>query len=126
LPQIQVWINNDDAANVEKLVKTLNDAMVDNKDKRLKAFFIFVDESGDKVEPKLTALAEKAKSDAVCLTYLSSKDRGVRAYKINVDAEVKNTVLLYRNKTIVSKHVNLVADEKGLSTLKTSIDELLK
>jgi hypothetical protein len=126
LPQIQVWINNDDPSNVEKLVKTLNDSMIANKDKRLKAFFIFVDETGDKISPKLTSIAEKTKADAVCLAYLSSKDHGIRAYRINVDPEVKNTVMLYRSKTVTSKHVNLVADEKGLAALNASISDLLK
>ena len=126
MPQIQVWINNDDPANVEKLVKTLNDAMISNKDKRLKAFFIFVDDSGSKIEPKLTAIAEKTKSEAVCLAYLSSKDHGVRAYKVKVDPEVKNTIMLYRNKTIISNHVNVVADEKGLATLSAAVSDLLK
>jgi hypothetical protein len=125
LPQIQVWINNDDPANVEKLVKSLNDSMLANKDKRLKAFFIFVDDTG-KIEPKLAAIAEKTKSDAVCLAYLSARDHGVRAYKVNVEPAVKNTIMLYRNRTIVSNHVNIVADEKGLATLNAAVNELLK
>jgi hypothetical protein len=126
LPQIQVWINNDDPANVEKLVKTLNDAITENKEKRLKAVFVFVDDKGKSLEPRLTALAEKLKAPDLMLTYLSSKDEGVADYKVNLDPTVKNTVMIYRNRRITSKHVNLVADEKGLETLKASIAEVVK
>lgn len=126
MPQIQVWINNDTPSNVEKLVKTLNDAVVDNKEKRLKGFFIFVDPSGKKIEPKLEAIASKTKSNDVCLAYLPPKDGAVTAYKINLDPAVKNTVMLYRDRTVVVKKVNLVADEKGLAELKTAIGTLLK
>jgi hypothetical protein len=126
LPQIQVWINNDDPANVEKLVKTLNDAVVANKSKNLKAFFIFVDENGKKHAPKLEALAAKTKSNDIALAYLSPSNEAVKAYKVNLDPAVKNTVMVYRRKRVTSTTVNLVADEKGLAGLKTAISEILK
>jgi hypothetical protein len=126
LPQIQVWINNDDSANVEKLVKTLNDAVVGHKDKKLKAFFIFLDENGKSNAPKLAALADKLKSQDLALAYLSPKDEAIRAYKVNLDPSVKNTVMLYRQRRITSKYVNLQADEKGLAQLGSAITDLTK
>jgi hypothetical protein len=126
LPQIQVWINNDKPENVEKLVKTLNEAMVANKNKKLKIFAIFLDGSKEKMEPMLTKLAEKAKAPDMSLTYISPKDDAIKAYKINLDPEVKNTVLLYRDRTVTANIVNLVADEKGLDALSKSITDLVK
>ena len=126
MPQIQVWINNDDSANVEKLVKTLNDAVIANKAKYLKAFFIFVDPTGKKIEPKLADIAKRTNCNDVALAYLSPKDSAVKAYKVNLDPSVKNTVMLYRDRTVTSTKVNLVADGKGLADLKAAIKTLVK
>jgi len=126
VPQIQVWINNDNSANIEKLVKTLNDAVVANKGKSLKAFFIFVDATGKKIEPRLAEIAKKTNSQDVALAYLSPKDYAVNAYKVNLDPSVKNTIMLYRNKRVTETKVNLVADEKGLADLKSAIKNLVK
>jgi hypothetical protein len=126
LPQIQVWINNDDPANVEKLVTKLNVAMAGQKEKQLKAFFIFVDDSGAAISPMLTRLAEKTKAQDVCLAYLSPKDAAVKAYKVNLDPGVKNTVMLYRKRRITSKFVNWTANEKNDADLSSAIEELVK
>lgn len=124
MPQIQVWINKDDSNNVAKLVKQLNGAMLANKDKKLKAFFIFLGD--EKLSPALTAIAEKANANDVCLAYLSPKDEAIKAYKVNLDPAVKNTVMLYKRRTVTSKIVNLVADEKGSAQLDSAIADLLK
>ena len=126
MPQIQVWINKDTDTNVEKLVKSLNGTVTANSDKRLKAFFIFVDDTGKQFEPELTLLAKKTDSNDVALAYLGSNHQGVRTYKIYLDPEVKNTIIFYRNRKVLAKEVNFVADEKGLSKLKSDIDLILK
>jgi len=108
------------------LVKTLNEAVQKNGDQELKAFFIFVSEDGTALSPKLAAMAEKAKANDVALAYISPKDYSLGAYKINLVPEVKNTVILYRNKRVTSKFVNIKADEKGLAELQTAVSELVK
>lgn len=123
---IQVWINKDDDKNVETLVKTLNDSVIANKEKELKGFFIFVDEDAKGIEAKLTKLAEKQSANDVALAYLSKSSEGVVNYKINLDPEVKNTVIVYRNKKVTAKFVNLSADEKGLADLQTALSDVLK
>ena len=106
------------------LVKSLNEAMGANKDAQLKAFFIFVSDEPAKLEPELAKLAEKTGANDVALAYVGSDDGALRAYKINLVPEVKNTVMLYRKKRVTHKFVNLKADEKGLAELKTAIGEL--
>jgi protocatechuate 3,4-dioxygenase, beta subunit len=126
-PQIQVWINNDDSKNVETLVKTLNAAVQENKDKELKAFLIFVsDEDKKAVESKLSSLAETTSVKDLPFTYVSTKDKSVKDYKINVSPEVKNTVMVYVKKRITAKFVNLKADEKGLAELKSAISSVVQ
>lgn len=78
------------------------------------------------ISPKLTAIADKAKAQDVCLAYLSTRDPGVKAYKVNLDPSVKNTVMLYRKRRVTSKFVNWVSDEKSDAALKSAIDELVK
>lgn len=83
-------------------------------------------EDGKSLSPKLASMAAKAKAKDVALAYISPKDYSLGAYKINLVPEVKNTVILYRNKRVTSKFVNIKADEKGLAELKTAVSELVK
>lgn len=107
-------------------MSALNKAVLDNKGKNLKAFFIFLDSTGKAIEPKLTAIAKKTNSYDLGLTYLSPKDPGVAAYKVNLDPAVKNTVMLYRNRKVTAKFVNLSAKAKDLAALKASIAKLVR
>lgn len=111
---------------MKALVKSLNEAVNSNKDQELKAFFIFADDNGKALSPKLTKLADETKAHDVALAYIGRDDYSVGAYKINLVPEMKNTVLLYRNKRVTNKFVNLKADEKGLAELKSAIAELVK
>ncbi len=126
MPQIQVWINNDDDKNVEKLVKTLNEAVLANKAKNLKAFFIFVTDKGKSFEPKLLKVEAATGAHDLALAYVPPKHDGVAAYKVNLDSGVKNTVMLYRKRKVTAKFVNLAADEKGLKELSAAVTELTK
>ena len=100
--------------------------MVANKDKKLKAFVIFLSDNGKAMESKLAAIADKTKSEAISLAYISPKNEAIEAYKIKIDPAVKNTVMIYKRKRITSTQVNLVADEKGLGTLQSAIADVLK
>lgn len=124
MPQIQVWINKDSDANVEKLVKTLNQAGVAKKAKKLKVFFIFVDKTGTAIEPHLTALANKENAQDLALAYLAPDHEAVTDYKINLQPQVRNTVMLYRNRMITWKRVNVQAKDADLADLTKAIDEL--
>ena len=126
MPQIQVWINNDKPENVEKLVKTLDDSVIAHKEQKLKAFVIVVTDDSKKADADLTALADKQKANEICLAYIEPKNEAVGYYKVNLDPEVKNTVMLYRHKVVTAKQVNVVADEKGLASLQKDIADLIK
>jgi len=100
--------------------------MLAHQDKKFKAFVIFLDKDGKKHEDQMASVAEKVKASQVMLMYIAPDDDSVGDYKVNPAADVKNTVMLYRNLTVKSKNVNLVADDKGVATLKSEIDDLLK
>ncbi len=124
-PAVQVWVNNDDPKNVEKLVSTLEKSLEANKDKKMKAFVIYLNpgkKSGKLLEKDLTAMAKKNKIERVSIAYLTNpKDEAISEYKINTDAKVKNTVFVYKEREVKTKFVNLVADEKGLEELNQAI-----
>lgn len=124
MPQIQVWINNDDSTNTSKIISALNDAMRERKAQRLQAFAIFVSGAGKAIEPMLSGIEISTGAHDIGLAYLPPANRAVSAYKINLEPEVKNTVMFYRNKTIAATEVNLTADAKGLATLKADIAKI--
>lgn len=98
--------------------------MVEKKDKRLKAFVMFIDDNGKSNEAKIAAYAEKAKASDIMLTYVGRKHEGIGLYKVNTSPEVKNTIMVYRRKQVTAKFVNLVANEKGLGELKQAIADI--
>ena len=75
---------------------------------------------------QLQEVADKAKAQDIALAYLSPKDGAEKAYKVNLAPDVKNTVMLYRDRTVTAKYVNFVADEKGLKALRADVAKLVK
>ena len=71
-------------------------------------------------------MAAKAKFDNIAMAYLPTKDKAIQNYKVNVDAAVKNTVFVYRDRKVVAKFVNLKADKAGLSDLHAAIAKASK
>jgi hypothetical protein len=126
-PQVQVWVNGDDAKNVEAIAKLL-DKRVGNWDKsNLKAFFIFVTDSANKgaTAKKIEDIAAKS-GVKIALAWIDKGNQAIGQYKVNTAADVKNTVIVYKDMKISSKFVNLKADEKGLAELNSAIDGITK
>ena len=119
-PQVQVWVNGDDEKNITAIAKLLNDATKDMKKSELKTFVIFVTDDAKKAEAMLAQLAEKTGHE-VALAYLAKKNEAVSNYKVNLSPDIKNTVFVYKNRTVQAKYVNLKADEKGLAQLGASV-----
>ena len=127
---MQAWINSDDSKNVAALVATLEKAAKENASKRLKAFVVFINpakESAEIMEKRLAKLATSEKVEIVALTYLPGpSDEAVSAYRINTDPKVKNTIFVYKNRTVDTKFVNFTADAKGLQELHSAIKKILQ
>jgi hypothetical protein len=127
---VQVWVNTDSLENVGKIAQALESAMKKYQGKEFKAFVIFVNsekKDSTALSQVLTGLAEKYGLNQVALAYLAPGDsRPLQAYRINTDAQVKNTVFVYLNKKVTAKFVNLVANEEGLSALEKAIGDVAK
>ncbi len=121
-PQVQVWVNDDDMKNVVAISEVLDKKMKGNKE--FKAFVIVLTDKPEETAKFLAAVAERAGLKDVALAYLSKSDSAVKNYKVAVNAEVKNTVFVYKNKQVSEKFVNLKGDEKGLNSLTEAITKV--
>lgn len=126
-PQVQVWVNGDDSANVGKIVSTLNKAMEANKAKEFKAMVVILAPAGKKgayvsmVKGMISNLKQPT-----AVSVLEKNEDAVSAYKINTSAEVKNTVLVYKNWKVAETMTNLKADEAGVKSLNAAIAKIAK
>ena len=128
-PAVQAWINTDDEKNAGALVSALEKTSKDNPNAKLKAFVVFMNpkrEAGDAIAKRLAALGSANKAVNVSISYLPGPtDEAVQGYGINTDAKVRNTIFVYKNRTVSSKFVNLTADAKGVSSLNEAIKQVL-
>ena len=127
-PQVQVWINGDNDANVSGIAKTLGVAMDKYKNKEFKALVVFVtnNPSDTKLADKLKTVAKATKSEKVGMAIIGKSDSAIEDYKINTNADIKNTVLVYKNKSVTTSMVNLKADANGLKSLNAAIESINK
>jgi hypothetical protein len=125
LPQVQVWVNADKAENVAALAKLLNDATEAKKDAKLRTFVIFVTDSKhtSALKDYLPKLAERV-GNSVHIAYIDRSDEALANYKINTAADVKNTVIVYKNRKVTETFVNLSADAKGKVALTDAINKI--
>ena len=125
-PQVQVWVNGDNAKNVITIAKNLDAAMDTKKSKEFKALIVLVGDSASKdylsAMAKNVAKTEKLKN--VDIAVIDKKDEAISNYKINLDGSVKNTVFVYKNWKVEDKMVNFVADAKGITALNSAINKI--
>jgi len=125
-PQVQVWVNGDDAKNVTAIATELQKQIDANKKSEFKAMVVWVtnDEAG--ATETIKNLVAKTGAKDVALSILPKGDEAVTAYKVNLSNDVKNTVFAYKNWKVEAKMVNLKSDAKGLAALDGAIDKLVK
>jgi hypothetical protein len=128
LPMVQVWVNGDDMGNVLEISKTLEKAVEAKKRSQFKAFVIVLTDKAKSKETAaaLEAAAAKAGFNDLAVAYLSKDDHAIKDYKVNTAADVKNTIFVYKDRTVQTKFVNLKGDKAGLSSLNTAIDKIAK
>ncbi len=118
-------MNTDDEKNVTAIAEDLEQQTKEHSAQDLKAFIVFMNPKGEAdaaLKKDLEKLAGDKKLHNVALLYVNGpKDPAVGGYEINPDSKVKNTVLVYKNKTVSANFVNLVADKQGLESLNSAI-----
>jgi hypothetical protein len=127
-PQVQVWVNGDNLENVAKIAKALQTATETHKSKELKTMVVFL--AKPEKQAALTATIKTAAKETgakdVAMALLDPSDEAISAYKINTAADVKNTVIVYRNWKVTASMTNLKADDAGKSALMAAIANATK
>ncbi len=129
-PAVQAWINTDNEKNVEALIGALEKASAKYADQNFKAFVVFMNstrEGADAIKARLAKIGEKHNLQHVALTFLPGPDhQAVKGYGVNTDPKVRNTIFVYRNRTVDAKMVNFEANEKGIAALHDAIKQVVK
>ena len=120
-PAIQVWLSpKESAENVEAFAKAISEAVKTHKESEFKGFLINLTMCDGCVN-KAKAMAKDTAYTNIGIATLSMEDKAVARYKVNTSNEVKNTVIVYKDKKVVSKFVNLKLDKYGLKKLNAAI-----
>lgn len=138
LPAVQVWLSNDKSDAAVAIAKTLEAEMISaNKDSlKLKAFMVFTQGGSDPannccatpdiLEATLSKLAETNGIKNVALAWLPSDAEAFKAYKINRDPAVENTVFVYKGRKVIAKFVNMKGKKKDLANLQAAVQKILQ
>lgn len=127
-PQAQVWVNGDDTKNVVAIASGLSKAMQTYKSKEFKGLVVFLtDKSNAKAtEAAILSAAKLPSTQGVGMAVLDRDADYVENYAINTSADVKNTVVVYKNWTVTQNLVNLKGDAAGLAQLDKAIANAAK
>jgi protocatechuate 3,4-dioxygenase, beta subunit len=127
-PAVQVWVNTDKLDDVMPIAMELEKVIRAVGIDKERAFVVFTNSSkkpAAEMKDTLSAIAKKAGLEKVALvTVPSASDaKTAKLYKINPDASVENTVLVYANRKVVAKFVNLKGDKAGLAQLVAAMEK---
>ncbi len=117
--------NKPNWVDIKKWLTFLEQQSVE-RSKYLKAYFVYGnnnDYSKDSRQKELEKIGIELNLKNIALTFVpsfSDTDSEVHLSKINPDAE--NTFIIYRNRTIISKFINLKATEENFRLLVTELD----
>lgn len=120
-PAVQVWLSPEAKADAPKFAEALEAAVTTHKDKDMKAFVVMMTMCDGCVNAAKN-IGKADKNKHVAITYLPTTDQGVKGYKINTSKEVKNTVMVYKDRKISQTFVNLTPDKEGIAKLNKAID----
>ena len=125
-PAVQVWLAPDESTeNAAKFTEALGKAMSAHKDKDMKGFVVMMTMCQGCVA-KAEKFGKEMAVKNVGVTYVATTDPAVKGYKINTSKDVKNTVMVYKDRKIVSTFVNLTPDKEGLAKLNAAIESVTK
>ncbi|MBL8065392.1 MAG: hypothetical protein JNM34_05980 [Chthonomonadaceae bacterium] len=116
-PAVQVWVHGDSQENVASIVKCLKQNMEDHKAKEFKAMVVMVADSASQKEDMKSMIADHCKEmgkDGVAIAVIDRDNEALKAYKINLDPSVKNTMIVYKDWKVAKTLVNVkMSDEKA-------------
>lgn len=121
---MQAWIQTDSVDNAFKITQHLSDAVKANTGFEFKAFVICMPtatQTGKAFAETLQKLAAEKGIENVGIAYVERGNEAIGIYKMNTASEMKNTVIVYKNKRVTSKFVNLLFTDEGRKALSDAI-----
>lgn len=123
-PAVQAWISPSESHDtVAAIAKTLSANIKAHKDADLKGFMIMLTMCSA-CEGKANKFAESAKIENLGIATLSTTDGAVKNYKVSTEKDVKNTVIVYKDKKVSAKFVNLTNSKEDLAKLEAAIQKV--
>jgi hypothetical protein len=126
LPAVQVWVNGSPTADAAKIASNLDKQMTELNGQKLKfkSFMIFKSEEGKKIEGALQTMAKNNHLGSIALAWLPAGSDALGEYSINPQAHT--TILVYKNRQVKDKFIDLKTDEAGLKSLDAAIHRIVK
>jgi protocatechuate 3,4-dioxygenase beta subunit len=126
-PGVLFWVNSDvTAPQVERWAKWLEELTVARGDKNFKAYLIYTNPqkwSREQLESKLAAIGQSLGLKKLAVTYVPSvDDKATDTYLNRINPATENTVIVYNNRKITDKFVNLEYTEQNKILLRRAID----
>ncbi len=120
-PAVQAWVHPSEKADVvAALAKTLSANVNAHKAADLKGFMIMLTMC-QACEGKASKFAEGSKIENLGIATLGVDNAALKAYKVNPSSDVKNTVIVYKDKKVAAKFVNLTDSKEDLAKLEAAI-----
>jgi protocatechuate 3,4-dioxygenase beta subunit len=117
--------NNPNWSDIKKWLTFLEQQSI-ARSKYLKAYFVYgndKDYSKEKREKELENIGLELKLKNIALTFVSSfSDTESEANLNKINAGVENTIVIYRNRTIIEKYINLKPTEENFKLLAKELD----
>lgn len=126
-PGVLYWVNSDaNWSEVENWARRLEDLSISLGDKNFKAYLIYTNPqklSREQLETKLSDFGQKLNLRKIAVTFVpSADDRPTLTYLNQINPTTANTFIVYNNRKIADKFVNLAFKEQNAALLKSAVD----
>ncbi len=117
--------NNPDWKDIREWLVFLEEQTV-KRGKFLKVYFVYGnsrDYQPDKRQKELEAIGRTLQLKNTAITFVPSfTDTKTEIYLSKINPDVKNTLVIYRNRTIIGRYINLKATAINFRTIENHLD----
>ncbi|CAN5551877.1 hypothetical protein BH09PLA1_BH09PLA1_23080 [soil metagenome] len=124
---VMIWLNTENLTDAAAMAKRLEREIQARGVERMRAFIMYMNPGGksDKeLKKMLGEFSSTAGLQKVAVTFIPAPTDPDTAgvYKINADPKVKNTVLVYHQRKVIEKHVNMGSTDAEMDQIVNAID----
>jgi protocatechuate 3,4-dioxygenase beta subunit len=125
---VLIWMNSDSWDNIGTLASVLEAEIEKKGFSRIRVFLMYMNpehKTEAEVEELLGAFAKKYRLNKVAVTHIPAPadEETAGLYSINPNKEVRNTVIVYKSRSVFNKVINFNTDEASVQKLVTSVEK---